>query len=576
MGSNVYLGVSGVSSHDSAAALVIDSKVIAAVEEERFVREKHTGKFPFNSIEFCLKYAGISPRQVDCVTYCFNPTERFLPAFRFNLSTDRVRYILERGGSYNDLQKAFASAYRVEELFMVGLLKTQDYTEKNFKNARFVPVNHHNTHAASAFYLSPFEDASVLIADLMGEWDTTSWHEGLGNKLTKLKSQQYPDSLGMFYRTFTKFLGFQPNSDEFKVMGLSAYGNDTYLQFFKSMYTLNEDGSFTLNKELLLFCKGIFPEWDDKITSVIGNPRSHEEDISPSHRNIAYALQHSTEDILLHLVQNLVKRTGKRKLAMAGGVALNALANQKIRESGIIDDIFIQPASHDAGAALGAALYMYYQDNPNAVRNIPRDYYLGPKYSSQQILDEARKSDFRINQVDGGCDNVVQKLIDGKIVGLYQGRMEFGPRALGNRSILADPRRPEMKDTLNEKVKFREPFRPFAPVILGEDVADYFVNGKESPYMTQTFTATPLARKNIPAVVHEDGTSRIQTVTMDSNPVLYDIIRAFNSKTGVPVLVNTSLNINKEPIVCSPQDAIATLENSGIDALIMENIILEK
>ena len=380
----------------------------------------------------------------------------------------------------------------------------------------------------------------------------------------------------MFYKTFTKFLGFKPNSDEYKVMGLSAYGSDKYVPFFRSLYNLNEDGEFKLNQNLLLFCQGIFPEWDERITSIIGNPRNYDEPISQDHKDIAYALQNCTEDILLHFVKDVVGKTGKKNLAMAGGVALNAVANQKIRESGIIDNIFVQPAAGDAGTSLGAALYMNYRENPNTVRNVPNDYYLGPGYSNKQIIDEAIKSGFRIRQVDRSYDDIVQKLTDDNIVGLYQGRMEFGPRALGNRSILADPRKPEMKEILNEKVKFRESFRPFAPVILREMVANYFLNGNDSPYMTQTFSATLQAMRDIPAAVHVDGTSRIQTVTLDSNQVLYNIIRAFYSKTGIPVLVNTSLNINKEPIACSPKDAINTLKESGIDALVMGDIILEK
>lgn len=576
-GTKIYVGLSGVNSHDASASLLVDGRVIAAVEEERFIREKHTGKFPYNAVNFCLDQVDVKPGEIDCVSYYFNPTLRYKNTILFNLRTlyPRIEHIAKKKGI-----KAFAESIKgashVEQLIVEGYKQAESFAKNNFKNASFRAIDHHDAHAAGAFYISPFQEASVLTVDLIGEWDTTRFYDADKSKLKKIKSISYPDSLGKFYQTFTKFLGFAPNSDEYKVMGLAAYGSGKWVSFFKSLYNINSDGSFSLNKDLLLFCKGIRPEWDEGLISKIGAPREKNEEVTQNHKDIAYALQKSTEEILLHLVAHLVKTTGKRKLSMAGGVALNALANQKIRESGLIDELYVQPASGDAGTSLGSALFSYFSDNPLANHHPMEDCYLGPVYPQNYIRQVAQKSGYFMQEGIQSLDEAVNLLTAGKIVALYQGRMEFGPRALGNRSILADPRNKTMKDTMNTKVKFRESFRPFAPAVLEEEVGKYFVNGLISQFMTQTFTATELCLKLAPAVVHQDGTSRIQTVSSHANPRLYSIIKRFEQKTGLPLIMNTSFNVAGEPIVCTPEDALQTFTHSGIDALIMENILLIK
>ncbi len=573
----VYLGISGVCSHDAAASLVRDGKVIAAAEEERFIREKHTGKFPYQAILFCLKEAKVNPEDVACVSYYFNPSLRYSRALQFNLQTvpDRIRYKLGREG----VKATWASiqgALGVESLILKGHRQAKRFTKKFFRNACFKAVEHHYAHAASAFYTSPFTEASVLTVDLIGEWATTGYFDACNSKLQKIKEIAFPHSLGKMYQMFTKFLGFSPYCDEYKVMGLAAYGTDTYVPFFTSLYQLYADGSFSLDQDTLLFCRGIYPEWDEKITSRLGLPRKVHEPLSQNHADIAYALQKATENILIHLVRNIGKATGRRNLCLAGGVALNSLANQRIRESGLVDDLYIPPAPHDGGASLGAALYSYFRDNPSAAHYPLEDSYLGPSSSLESIRAAVRTREGVVQEGPQAIEKVVDLLVAGKIVAVFQGRMEFGPRALGNRSILADPRNKTMKDLINFKVKFREPFRPFAPVVLEEDVETYFIQGKSSPFMTQTFTATELCKEKAPAIVHQDGTSRVQTVTPSSNSGLYALVKRFKEKTGVPLLLNTSFNVAGEPIVCSPDDALHTFIHSGIDALLMEEVLLTK
>jgi len=572
----IYLGIAGVNSHDSAAALIINGDIIAAAEEERFTRVKHTGSFPYHSIEYCLREAGITQNDVDCVAYFMNPKLRLIPTLKFNVATaySRFIHILNHQGIQGVINSA-QKAWEVEQAIVIGHRLTKDYARK-YENAKFVAVDHHDAHAASAFYASPFQNSSVLTVDLVGEWDTTRFYKGNGNTIEKMASIQFPHSLGKLYQMFTKFLGFAPNSDEYKVMGLAAYGTNRLVNYFERLYSLTPDGLFKLNNDKLLFCKGIRPEWDERIVDELGQPRQKDDQLTQNHKDIAFALQHSAEQILLHLVKNVVQRSGDRKICIAGGVALNALANQRIRESGLVDEIFIQPASHDAGTAIGAALHCFFHDNPNAERHEMTTSYLGPKYSNTELELVVENSPFVKTEGNQAIKQTIDSLITGKVVGLFQGRMEFGPRALGNRSILADPRTAEMKEKMNAKVKFREDFRPFAPVVLEERVRDYFALGINSPFMTQTFTATDRAWKEIPATIHQDGTARIQTVSKVSNPLLYKIIQLFETETGVPVLMNTSFNVAGEPIVCSPKDALNTFTHSGIDCLLMEDIFLTK
>jgi carbamoyltransferase len=575
---NAYLGISGVNSHDAAAALVVGGKVLAAAEEERFNREKHTGKYPSNAIEFCLETTGVSEKDVAAVGYYFNPSKRYYESLQFNILTasDKVRAILNRGGTQDDIEAAFHSASGVERKIAEGLHETQLRSGALFQQAEFVTVDHHDAHAASAYLMSQFDRANVLVVDLIGEWDSTTMYLGEGNNLTRVDSIKFPDSLGKLYQSFTKYLGFTPNSDEYKVMGLAAYGGASYIPFFKELYILTPDGKFTLNRDLLLFCKGIRPEWDDRTTRELGPSRSKNEPFEKRHADIAYALQQTTEEILVHMVRSLTERTNVKDLCMAGGVALNALANQTIRERTGIERLFVQPASNDAGTAIGAALCCCFRSEPWTHRQPASNYYLGPQYGHERIEVAIVASGLKAVKIGKDYSIVVDALVNGEIVGVFNGRMEFGPRALGNRSIVADPRLASMKDIINAKVKFREGFRPFAPAILAEDVRDYFVGAFDSPFMTQTFTATDLAKKSIPATVHEDGTSRIQTVTRQQNPSFYSLIEAFKERTGVPVLLNTSLNINGEPIACTPEDAIRTFEASGIDVLLLGDQVLRK
>lgn len=573
--SGTILGISGVYGHDSAASLMVDGRVIAAAEEERFTHEKHTGRMPYNAIDYCLSEANLNPRDVSVVAFPFVLEDRLRGSILHSFETmpNQIDYHFQNLSGLESFKTSCARAAEIERKLIGALDDSKAYCTKHFPTASYVTFPHHKAHAASAVYPSGLDNPAVLVVDLIGEWDTTSAYVVNDGEIEKCWSLPFPHSLGKLYQTFTKFLGFRPNSDEFKVMGLASYGSEKYVDFFRSLVFSDSEGKFTISRKLL-FYDGIRPEWDERITSVIGGPRLSESAINQRHADIAYGIQTVTEEILLHMTKHLRETTSRKSLVMAGGVALNALANQKIREQSGFEELFIQPASYDAGASLGA-LYLAARALDNEAEFSPlNDYYLGPSFDSLSILDAIRCSGNKSREAS--VDEIADLLAQDKIIGLFQGRMEFGPRALGNRSILASPAKAQMKDVLNDKIKYRESYRPFAPVLPEELVSEYFEEGRTSRFMTQTFTAKAITRQNAPAVVHEDGTSRIQTVSSRSNPYLHDLVTVFGQKSGIPILINTSLNLNGDTMALTPQDAIRTFEKSGMDGIILEDQLIVK
>lgn len=574
---NVFLGLSGVYGHDAAATLIVDGNIVAACEEERFIHEKHTGRLPINAIDFCLDYADIEPKNVDFVSFPFNYKSRLEPVLIYNLSVfeERIKYYMDNKTDIKKIREDAQKIISVEKKIMHAHRDVETYVKNKFPNAEFKVVDHHLAHAASSYYLSGFNSSSVLIVDLIGEWATVTKYAAKDNKLIEIDRIYFPDSLGKIYQTFTKFLGFKPYSDEFKVMGLAAYGTNKYVSFFHDVVHLMPEGRFKVNQDLMLFCKGIRPEWSERVVDVIGMPKKKDEAFEQRHADIAFGLQELTENVLLHLVKDVVLKTNESDLCMAGGVALNALANQKIRESGFVKNLFVQPASYDAGTSLGASIVTYLSEAQKPLKTL-NNYYLGPEYSDQEINQVLEKQKIKYELYRNSFQDLLNIIKNDGVVGIFQGRMEFGPRALGNRSILASPSNSAMKDILNTKIKFREEFRPFAPIILEEEVKNYFEYGVSSPYMTQTFTAKPITRRLAPAIVHEDGTSRIQTINKNQNSRIYSLLENISPLIGVPILINTSFNLAGDTIVNTPEDALKTFYRSDIDALVLGDYIIRK
>ncbi|WP_237051290.1 carbamoyltransferase family protein [Magnetospirillum sp. ME-1] len=584
--------------HDSAAALVEDGRIVAAAQEERFTRKKHDAAFPEHAIAYCLAEAGIGLNDLDNVVFYDKPFLKF-------------ERLLETYVAF--APKGFTSFKTAIPVWLKEKLFQKDLLAREFK--RFAPdfdwmnkllfAEHHLSHAASAFFPSPFEDAAVLTMDGVGEWTTTSLAMGSGNRLEIHKELHFPHSLGLLYSAFTYYTGFKVNSGEYKLMGLAPYGEPRYTQLIlDTLVDLKEDGSFRLDQSYFDYCTGLTMT-NERFSALFGQPvrKADKDPLTQFHMDIAASIQEVTEIIVSKLCHGIKKETGARNLCLAGGVALNCVSNGKVLREGIFDNIWIQPAAGDAGGALGAALagYHIFKGQPRSVtpgKDSMKGSYLGPVFEQPDI--EARLSAagarFEVMGADQVIEATAQALADEKAVGWMQGRMEFGPRALGGRSILGDPRSPSMQKTLNLKVKYRESFRPFAPSVLREDVAEWFELDGDSPYMLLVAPVSEsrrramtedeqklfgidklnVPRSSLPAVTHVDYSARVQTIHADTNPRYHALISAFKARTGCGVVVNTSFNVRGEPIVCTPEDAFRCFMGSEIEVLVVGNCFLRK
>ncbi len=553
--------------HDAAAALVQDGRITGAAGEERFTRKKHDEGFPAQAVGYLLKAGGIQAKDIDAVVFYDKPFVKFERL----LST----YVATFPWSLPSFAKAMP-VWLGEKLWIKSLIR-----KKLGYSGEILFMEHHQSHAASAFLTSPFEDAAILCADGVGEWATTTFGEGTGNRFRQFKEIRFPHSLGLLYSAFTYYLGFKVNSAEYKVMGLAPYGEPKYAQtILDRVIDLREDGSFSLNMDYFSYHRGLRMT-NRRFDGLFGRPprKGEDEPLEQFHKDMAMSVQRVTEEAMLRMARYLHRETGKKNLCMAGGVALNCVANGRLLREGPFERIYVQPAAGDAGGALGAALYAWHSllDKP---RN-PGLFnpFTGPEYSDAEIqahLDEKQAAYRKL-----GRDDLVRetaRLLDEEqaVIGWVQGRMEFGPRALGNRSILADPRRPDNRDRVNLKIKFRESFRPFAPIVLEEKAAGWFdLRGHDSPYMLHVCQVNE-SKRSIPAVTHVDGSARIQTVSRQMNPLVHDLLAEFDRRTGCPVLINTSFNVRSEPIVCSPEDAYRCFMATNMDYLVIGPYLLDK
>ena len=582
--------------HDSAAALIIDGEIIAAAQEERFSRKKHDPRYPFNSINYVLSEGKIKLSDIDHIVFFEKPFLKFE-----RLLETYMAFAPKGFKSFSLSMPIWLREKLFQKKFLFEKLKQHDEKFKDIKKIKF--SEHHFSHAASAFFPSPFEEAVILTLDGVGEWATTTVAIGKKNNLKMLKEIHFPHSLGLLYSAFTYYTGFKVNSGEYKVMGLAPYGQPKYKDLIiKELMDLKEDGSFKLNMKFFDYATGLTMT-NKKFSKLFGNPvRNPKRDLLKDfHMDIAASIQAVTEEVVIRLTRNIASEYKIKNLCLAGGVALNCVANGKILKEKIFDDIWIQPAAGDAGGSLGAALAYWYQELNKPRENFKdqmKGAYLGPKFSDNFIESQLNnlKGVYSKKSSDEISLFVAKKLANSKTVGWFQGRMEFGPRALGGRSILADPRSEKMQKELNLKIKFRESFRPFAPSVLREEVNNWFELNYDSPYMllvsdikknlqipmskndNELFGIDKLniKRSNIPAVTHVDYSARIQTVHKETNSKYYNLLKEFYKITGCPVLVNTSFNVRGEPIVCSIQDAFNCFMGTNLDILIIENFILIK
>jgi len=583
--------------HDSAAALIEDGRLVGAAQEERFTRKKHDSRFPEKAVQYCLDAAGIKLADVDYVAFYDKP---FL---KFERLIETYLAFAPRG--FNSFRMAMP-LWLKEKLFQKTLLRDEmKKWQPDFDwQKRLLFGEHHQSHAASAFFPSPYEEAAILCMDGVGEWATTSLGHGQGNKLEMLKEIHFPHSLGLLYSAFTYYTGFKVNSGEYKVMGLAPYGEPKFKDtILDKIIDLKEDGTFRLDQSYFDYCTGLRMT-NDKFAELFGGPaRKPEELLNQKHMDLAASIQAVTEEIVLRLARSVKKETGARNICLAGGVALNCVANGKLLREKLYDGIWVQPAAGDAGGAVGAAFAAYHgylgqSRQLNGHLDGMSGSYLGPEYWDDEIAERLLKTGARFARLTSQqtIEQTAQALADSKAVGWMQGRMEFGPRSLGARSILGDARSPTMQKTLNLKVKYRESFRPFAPAVLREDAGEYFDINTDSPYMLMVAPVVEnrrramsvseqalfgidklnVPRSDIPAVTHVDYSARIQTVHKETNPVFHDLIEAFKARTGCSVLVNTSFNVRGEPIVCTPEDAFRCFMGSEIDVLVVGNCFLRK
>lgn len=587
--------------HDSAAALVVDGRIVAAAQEERFTRIKHDSAFPARAVEYCLREAGLAPDGLDHIAFYDKPLTKF-------------ERLLETYLAYAP------RGFRSFRLAMPLWLKDKLHMRRTLRQglggptrARLVFTDHHESHAASAFFPSPFDRAAVLTLDGVGEWTTAAFGVGEGNRVRLIDHVAFPHSLGLLYSAFTYYCGFKVNSGEYKLMGLAPYGRPIYRdRVLERLIDLRPDGSFWLDMAYFNYCQGLTMTNERFHRLFGGPPRAPESPLEQRHMDLAASIQAVTEEAVSRIGRHVRARTGMDRLVMAGGVALNCVANGRLLREGGFEDLWIQPAAGDAGGALGAALFVWHQllDNPRRPegRDAQQGSFLGPRFAPGEIERflagrEVETPARRFADEAELLDHVAGLLADGKVVGWFQGRMEFGPRALGARSILGDPRSPAMQSVLNVKIKFRESFRPFAPAVLRERASEWFDlrPEHESPYMllvapvlerrrvpidagaARAMESDPdlrrrvnVVRSEIPAVTHVDFSARLQTIDEERNPRFYRLIEAFERRTGCPVLVNTSFNVRGEPIVCTPEDAYRCFRATDMDALVLEDAVLEK
>ncbi len=583
--------------HDSAAALVEDGRIVAAAQEERFTRRKYDNRYPRNAIAYCLAEAGVRLADIDRVAFYDKPFLKFERLLETYLAFAPHGFRSFRMAMPIWLQDKLFQKKKLGEKLKAA---APDFDWEH----RLLFSEHHLSHAASAFFPSPYENAVILTMDGVGEWATTSAGVGDGNQITMLKEIHFPHSLGLLYSAFTYFTGFRVNSGEYKVMGLAPYGEPRFANIIlDNLIDLKEDGSFRLNQEYFDYCTGL-KMTNDRFAALFGIPaRQPEVWLEQVHMDLAASIQSVAEEVILRLTRSLAAETGARNLCLAGGVALNCVANGKVLRDGRFDNVWVQPAAGDAGGSLGAALAAYHLelDRPRHLSNEldgMSGSYLGPAFGDDEISQRLTAAGACFEHLDDDevLDRTADALADEKAVGWFQGRMEFGPRALGARSILADARSPAMQRTLNLKVKYRESFRPFAPSVLRDDVADWFELDVDSPYMLMVADVVEnrrramseternlfgidklnVPRSEIPAVTHVDYSARIQTVHRETNPRYHALITRFKALTGCPVLVNTSFNVRGEPIVCTPEDAFRCFMGSEIDVLVVGNCYLRK
>ncbi len=551
--------------HDAAACLVHDGTVIAAAEEERFTRKKHDSDLPRNAIAYCLRTAGITADQLNAVGFYEKPLLKFERILQSTLQ------------SFPQSLGMFSKAMPV--WFSKKLWIQAEIQQEIGKQVPIYFIDHHLSHAASAFLVSPFEEAGILTFDGVGEWTTTAYGYGKGTEVELTREIKFPHSLGLLYSAFTAHAGFEVNEGEYKLMGLAAYGQPTYYQQVRDIVDLRDDGSFQLDMDYFAYHYSMHA-MSDKFVQVFGPPRAPELPMEDRYANIAASIQKVTEEVMLTGARAIRQATGTEYLCMAGGVALNCVANGRILREAGFRDIWVQPAAGDAGGALGVASYLYHKISGAPRSYVMRHAYLGPDYSDEEIAAFLQTHGIPHQRLspDELVATVGRLLAENNVIGWFQGRMEFGPRALGARSILANASHPDMKDILNEKIKHREQFRPFAPAVLLEETPNYFALGPEheSPYMLLVADVLPDKRALLPAITHVDGTARLQTVTAEENGLYYQIIREFFRHTGVPVIVNTSFNVRGEPIVNTPAEAYNCFSHTDMDYLVLGSYLVSR
>lgn len=551
--------------HDAAAALVRDGTAIAAAEEERYTRRKHDRSFPANAIRYCLEAGGLQGRDLDLVVFYEKPMRKLQRALQMAAPAgppahDGVeRHIRHFAHRMATLPQLLADT--------IGYRGQVQYCE------------HHLSHAASCFYVSPFQEAAILTVDGVGEWVTAGQFMGVGNRIEALREIHYPQSLGMFYAAMTAYLGFEVNEGEYKVMGLASYGKPVYAAQVAKLLDLNRDGSFRVDLDYFDYMHSLERMFSPKLIELLGPARLPDEPVERRHMDIAASVQKRLEEAMLNLARSLRDATGARHLCMAGGVAHNVVANSVVQRSGAFDGIFIQPASGDEGGAVGAALEGYWRAVGRP--RVPQGFYdtcLGPAFDDDAIAKvlKARRLSFRRLEADELCREVAKMIHADLVVGWFQGRMEFGPRALGRRSILGNACNPATKDTLNLRVKLREEFRPFAPMVTEEALHRYYDQPTPSPYMLYAPSVRPGMEAHVPAGTHVDGTARIQTVSAERDPLLHRLLKEFEALSGTPVMINTSFNVKGEPMVCTPEDAVNCFLRTDIDYLAIGSFLVEK
>jgi carbamoyltransferase len=561
------IGVGGFT-HDSSATLLCDGKIVAAAEEERFTRKKHQEGWPTQAIAFCLRQARLTERDIDHIAFYWRPWTK-----------DSLRSIGRRL-RYLPTHPTFSAGFLIQQLHDTAwyMFHLRRFRESSGGRAQIQFVRHHDTHAGSAFFCSPFEEAAVLTIDSRGEWATSVGYHGRGNHLQRINRIDLPHSVGVLYLSTTNFLGFK-TGDEYKVMGLAAYGKPRYLDKFRRLVELRPDGTYRLDTSYFTVqhSPGRYVGYvTKKFTDLFGPPRKPDSELTAEHQDIAASLQEMLEEVLFHMLRHLHQSTGSKKLCLAGGVAQNSVMCGKITRETSFNEVFIQPASGDNGCSLGAAEWVH-----NEVLNLPRSAPfpgcdLGPEYSEKEILALLEVAKLRYRCSADVAHDTAKLIAEGRIIGWFQGRMEWGARALGHRSILADVTNPEMTNIVNRYVKHREDFRPFAPACIAEAAEQFFDTGGPTPYMLKVIPARARAKQLMPAIVHVDDSARLQTVTRESNPLFYRLLEEMQHLKGVPCVLNTSFNIKGEPIVCSPMDAVKCWASTGIDVLVLGPFILEK